>query len=273
MKKKLITLILALVCAIACAFGLAACGDDSNEMTWLFVAKSGEQPDGPAIRYDLTYGQTPDLSDWKLYGYYRKGDVRELSLTDEKLSIKYTAQTGFDTERKEITQLPTVWIRGGYTIEYVYGGDSNKKATVDISVELAESADFTIQPLGGTTWQSQGEIHKVIVKNPQNAVVTRTSYNDLAKTDDTDGEYFFYLFQKSAYDGFTQEQKRDHAYLNQYSSENNYDKVFAYYPEETDVVGVPAGEYMLVALIGRTCNYINSVSSAVQITVTAPSGQ
>lgn len=31
MKKKLIPLILVLVCAIACAFGLAACGDDGNK--------------------------------------------------------------------------------------------------------------------------------------------------------------------------------------------------------------------------------------------------
>lgn len=276
MKKKLIPLILALVCALSCMFGLAACsGDGGSEMIWLYVAKSGEQPDGPHIGYDLTYGQTPDLSDWKLYGFYGKDDngkrdIRELSLTDEKLSIKYSAKTGFDTELKELSQLPNVWIKGYYTIEYVYDGNADLKATVAINVEYAKRADFTVQPLGGTTWQHLGATHNVIVKNPRGNTVVSTSDNDLAKTDDTDGYYDLYLFEKSVYDSFTQEQQKDYDYLYQYYVDNyntENAKVFRYFHDENNVIGMPAGEYMLFALINRTCNYWFSVSSAVQITI------
>ena len=98
----------------------------------------------------------------------------------------------------------------------------------------------------------------------------------IEKTNDTEGHYTLYLFKKSVYDGFTEAQKKDYQFLYDYwanDNNNSEHKVNAYFNEEDNFVSVTAGTYMLLALVDETFNYDNIVTSAVQITVTASSGQ
>lgn len=284
MKKKLFTLIVAFVCAVTCAFGLAACNNDNAAKIDHFYVTDGTNNDFPGATFyniQIEYGETPDLSKYKLFLHYTNGDTKEIMRNDEKLSVNYYNFT--DDDYQKVTALPDDMIKGDYKIEYVFGAKAEQmdenyeyKAAVNISVLQAQSGNFTVQPIL-TTWQSEGTRSKVIVRNPKGAEVKSNGGTTFCeKTNDTDGYYVLYLFEKSVYDGFTEAQKKDNQFLYDYwanDNNNSEHKVNAYFNEEDNFVSVTAGTYMLLASIGVTYNYRNIVTPAVQITVTAPSGQ
>lgn len=286
MKKKFLLTLVAFVCALCCALGLAACdnGKPTPKVSSLYCT-DGVNNDYTGLTYYsiyIEYGANLDLTQYKLFLHYSDGSNKEIARTDEKLSVKYYYYNS--TGDQEITALPNDKIKGSYTIEYVYDGNADLKAQVRINVDRSKSGAFTVQPLGGTTWQSFGAIHNVIVKNPKGASVNKEwifddnggSLKPIEKNDDTDGHYDLYLFKKSVYDGFTEEQKKDYDFLYEYYSTNyntSEPNVYNYMPEFNDIIGVPQGEYMLLALINETYNYWYCATPAVQITVTPPSGQ
>lgn len=290
MKKKLLLTVLAFVCAITCAIGLAACNNgNSAKIDFLYIT-DGTNNDfrgQTTLNIETSYGEALDLTKYKLFLHDTSNDTKEVLRTDEKFTVKY--YTFSDDEYKEITALPDDMITGSYKIEYVYNekaelkADANYelKAAVLINVTQAESGNFTVQPIL-KTWQSQGTRSKVIVRNPKGAEVKNewvdidgnggSSPKPVEKTNDTDGNYTLYLFEKSVYDGFTEAQKKDYQYLYNYWEQDNKNasehKVYAYFNEDDNLVSAAAGEYMLLAVIDKTYNYLNIVTPAVQITVT-----
>lgn len=283
MKKKLFTLIMACVFVIACAFGFAACSDKQPAKADQLYATDGVNNDYNGLTsYNITieYGQNLDLSKYKLFLSYSDGSKKEVARNDEKLAVKYYYLQHNSENRQEVSELPDDKICGNYTIEYIYDGNAELKAEVIINVFKTSNGSFTVQPVGGTTWQSQGEVHKVIVKNPKGAEVKMEYVHEtlgdgavsstpkpIEKTNDTDGHYDLLLFKKSVYDGFTAEQKNDYDFLYEYIN------AYIYNPEFDEVVGADEGEYMLIALIDKTYNYSKIATPAVQITVTKPSWQ
>lgn len=294
MKKKLLLTVLAFVCAITCAIGLAACNNgNSAKIDFLYIT-DGTNNDfrgQTTLNIATSYGEALDLTKYKLFLHDTNNDTKEVLRTDEKFTVKY--YTFSDDEYKEITALPDDMITGSYKIEYVYNekaelkADANYelKAAVNISVVQSQSGNFTVQPIL-TTWQTESTRSKVIVRNPKGAEVKNEWVNDgnggsspkpIEKTNDTDGHYTLYLFEKSVYNGFTEAQKKDYQFLYDYWAQDNdkdsEHKVYVYFNEDDNFVSATAGEYMLLAVIDKTYNYLNIVTPAVQITVTAPNGQ
>lgn len=285
MKKKLFTLIVAFVCAVTCAFGLAACNNDNAAKIDDFYVTDGTNNDFPGqttLNIETSYGEALDLSKYKLFLHYTNGDTKEIMRNDEKLSVNYYNFT--DDDYQKVTALPDDMITGSYKIEYVFGAKAEQmdenyeyKAAVNISVLQAQSGNFTVQPIL-TTWQSEGTRSKVIVRNPKGAEVKSNGGTTFCeKTNDTDGYYVLYLFKKSVYDGFTEAQKKDNQFLDDYWAQDNDNKseheVYAFFDDDENFVRASAGEYILLASIGVTYNYRNIVTPAVQITVTAQNGQ
>lgn len=288
MKKKFLSFTLAFVCVIGCLFCLTACGGDGDtkKIHWLCAVKADETPTQSSsyrLNYNLTYGETPDLT-YKLYGYYGDDDVfREISLTDPKLTVKYYAYYSAEEGEKEVTALPSNWVSGSYAIEYVYDGDSEIYARISIDVVKAEGAAFTVASVDGTTtWGTNDQPHKIRVMNPQNRPVQMNwlSSDDgissypapIEKKDDTDGHYYLYFFKKNVYENFSATERADYDFLENYFYDDNRREdghdVYYYTPDFSDVVGVPAGEYVLVALVHETWNYLSSVSQGLAITIT-----
>lgn len=263
MKKKLLLIALTLVCAIACACSLAACGDDTPKVNGIMIVPTGEQPDvtkqHDRVYTEITYGETPDLLFYKLYLYYNNGDTKELALSDEKLTVAYS-YSGFNTtESKTMENLPDKWIAGYYSIAYTYDGksDSQYKATANIGVNWAQSGAFGVQ-LTKSTWFDNEKSPNVILKNPKGLTVTNVgSIDAVEKSDDSDGCYYLRYVEKQVYDTFTEAQKTDYEFL-----ENNSDMQI--YVADMEF---PVGEYMLFAMIDRTYNYDSVVTPAVKITV------
>lgn len=286
MKKKLLLTVLAFVCAITCAIGLAACNNgNSAKIDFLYITDgtNNDFAGQTTLNIETSYGEALDLTKYKLFLHDTSNDTKEVFRTDEKFTVKY--YTFSDDEYKEITALPDDMITGSYKIEYVYNekaelkADANYelKAEVNISVVQSQSGNFTVQPIL-TTWQSQGTRSKVIVRNPKGAEVKSNGGTTFCeKTNDTDGYYVLYLFEKSVYDGFTEAQKKDNQFLDDYWSQDNDNKseheVYAFFDDDDNFVRASAGEYILLASIGVTYNYRNIVTPAVQITVTAQNGQ
>lgn len=290
MKKKLFTLIVAFVCAVTCALGLAACNNGNSAKIDCLYVTDGTNNDfavnTTTHTIEINYGETLDLTKYKLFLHYTNTDTQEVSRTDEKLSVKhyYVAPNLSDEDKQEIVALPDDMVTGSYIIEYVYDGNVSLKATVYIGVSHSRSGNFTVQPIL-TTWQSESTRSKVIVKNPKGAEVKNEWVNDgngsspkpIEKTNDTEGHYTLYLFEKSVYDGFTEAQKKDYQFLYDYWADDNNNenehKVYAYFNEDDNWISATAGKYMLLALVDETYNYDNIVTPAVQITVTASSVQ
>lgn len=297
MRKKFLPVVLALICAIACVVGLAACGGNTAKIDFLYITDgtNNDFAGQTTLNIATSYGEALDLTKYKLFLHDTNNDTKEVLRTDEKFTVKYYSLS--DGDYKEITALPDDMIRGVYKIEYVYNEKTELKAdasyelkaAVLISVYYSQSGNFTVQPTL-TTWQSEGTRSKVIVRNPKGAEVknewvvedlgngaTASSPKPIEKTNDTDGHYTLYLFEKSVYDGFTEAQKKDYQFLYDYWADDNDNasehKVYAYFNEDDNWVNASAGKYMLLAVIDETYNYLHIVTPAVQITVTAQSAQ
>ncbi len=264
MKKKITLALLALICALCCAVGLAACGGESGpKLDSLRIAKTGEQPDDPHnVTTEITYGETPDLSVYKPYLYYSNGDTEDIATNNDKITVKYSylKKYGLADDWTEIENLPTEWATGSYTIEYTYDGktDYNFKANIIITVVPAKSGAFRVYPTK-TTWYESENASQVTLRNPNGLAVEEVHgiYDANAKND-TNGIFSLCYMQKAKYDSLTEEQKTDFEYLDSLN-----DDVHSYFSDGQ----LEAGEYMLFAMVNDTYNYENIVTSAVKLTV------
>ncbi len=264
MKKKITLALLALVCALCCAVGLAACGGESGpKLDSLRIAKTGEQPDDPHnVTSEITYGETPDLSVYSLYLYYSNGDTENIATNNDKITVKYSylKKYGLADDWTEIENLPTEWVTGTYTIEYTYDGktDYNYNAKIIITVVPAKSGAFRVYPTK-TTWYENENVSQVTLRNPNGLAVEEVHgiYDANAKND-TNGIFYLNYMQKAKYDSLTEEQKTDLEYLDSLN-----DDVHSYFSDGQ----LEAGEYMLFAMVNDTYNYENIVTPAVKLTV------
>ncbi len=264
MKKKITLALLALICALCCAVGLAACGGESGpKLDSLRIAKTGEQPDDPHnVTTEITYGETPDLSVYKPYLYYSNGDTEDIATNNDKITVKYSylKKYGLADDWTEIENLPTEWATGSYTIEYTYDGktDYNFKANIIITVAPAKSGAFRVYPTK-TTWYMNENVSQVTLRNPNDLAVEEVHgiYDANAKND-TNGIFSLCYMQKAKYDSLTEEQKTDFEYLDSLN-----DDVHSYFSDGQ----LEAGEYMLFAMVNDTYNYADIVTPAVKLTV------
>lgn len=260
MKKKITLALLALTCALCCAFGMVACGNaPENKVKGLLIAKTGEQPKdtSTALFVETTYGETPDL-DYKLYVSYTNGDKKEIALDDPKLKVEYSYYEYNSEGEEAIDNLPDKLLAGQYSIRYFHDGKSDRKAVVSITVNRAESGEFVVQPERSVLYLGE-ENAVATLKNPDGATVQfADSLSDELLSDDSNGEYYFRYVKKSVYDGFTAAQKTDYEFLY-----DNNDVL--YYAPQTNIETV--GDYMLFALVKKTHNYSRVVTPAVQFAV------
>lgn len=281
MKKKIITIVAALVCVLTCVFGLAACDDGESGKVFFGITDGVNNDISSSSGYyniDTVYGQKPDLNQYKLYLYDSQGKIKEeVSKSDSKLSTTYyyIAPNATEDQKQNLTALPSEYLVGTYQIEYVYDGNSDLKTGVYIGVALAENGDFKVRP-AKTTWYSHEVTPKVTLTNPKGKPVTQSASNDEADVakDDTnvrDGEiFFYYAVVKSVYDSIPSDKKLDYQYMCYdvlHGDKQGTDWQY-YLPEAEGQLGV--GEYMLFAVVSRTYNYQNIVTPAVHVTVKDP---
>lgn len=263
MKKKFLLTLLATVCALCCAFGLAACNDKpENKVNGLLVAKAGEQPKdtSTALLLETSYGVAPDL-DYKLYVSYTNGDKKEIALDDSKLKVEYYYYEYNSEGDVAIDELPDELLAGYYSIKYFYDGNTKHKAVVGITVNRAESGSFSVQ-LENPVLYTDENVSWATLKNPKgSAVQLADGLSDELISNDSNGEYYLRYVEKSVYDGFTAAQKSDYEFLH-----DNTDVL--YYAPEMSIETV--GDYVLFALVEKTHNYSHVVTPAVQFTVNDP---
>lgn len=267
MKKKLITLLTALVCAMVCALGLAACDkDNGNKITHLWVAGTGEQPDGNKLNVNINYGETPDLG-YKLYLYYTDGEKKEIPLTDKKLKVKYSYCEFNSESSKTMEKLPEKYLAGTYTIGYTYDENADIKAFVNINVDRSESGAFSVQP-AKTSWYAEQNTPDLILKNPKGLTVKCLKDGEKLKSDDTNGNFTLYIIKKAVYDTFTQAQKTDYDYIKEFFSADSKktEHDIWIYSSGTEY-GADVGDYMLFAAVSSTYNYAKAVTPAVKVSV------
>ena len=260
MKKKITLALLAVCCALCCAFGIVGCGnDDNNNVNGLLIAKTGETPKdtSKALLVQTTYGETPDL-DYKLYASYKNGDKKEIALDDSKLKVEYSYYEYNSEGDVKIDELPEKMLAGQYSIRYFYDGNKDHKAVVNITVNRAESGAFVVQPQKSVLYTNE-DVPSVTLKNHDGAVVQYAdSLSDELNSDDSNGEYELRYVVKSIYDGFTSAQKTDYEFL----YDNNSVR---YFGQNTTFDTV--GNYMLLGLVKKTHNYSHVVTPAVELTV------
>lgn len=248
MKKKIVLALSVLVCVFCCAFALAACGDTPASRPYhLLVSETGEQPNHGEI--DTTYGEKPDLTKYKLYLEYTKGEIKPLDFNDEKLQVKYYYQpfNTLESERTHIDKLPDEYIAGTYTIEYTYDTltDFHQQARVYINVNRAASGAFKVLPTKAM-WYEWEKTPDAVLKNPKNLTVTKGEDSSTQwQTDDGNGSYNLYIIKKAVYDTFTDTQKTDYDFIGEFIRAD-YDKseheIWGYFPDYESSYDV--GEYV-----------------------------
>lgn len=273
MKKKIILTLIGVVCALCCAFGLVACGNDpAPRPLYLLVSETGEQPNYGEhnININITYGEKPDLTKYKLYLNYSNGEIKPLDFNDDKLQVKYSYMPFHTDVETPIDKLPDEYLAGTYTIEYTYDTltDFEQQAKVYIAVNQAERGAFKVRPTK-TTWYENENTPNVVLTNPKNLTVTYVQNSDDTQwqTNDGNGNYELYYIKKTAYDNFTDEQKTDYEFIYNFYSTDSVKTEHEIWPYYSGHPGFEPGEYMLFAIIDKTHNYWNVVSSAVKITV------
>ena len=125
MKRRHITLIMALVCAIACAFGLTACKDEQDTLTFVSLSVENvetvnEDVGAKTIEYNVAmsygdggvnnYGDIVGLEDIELWAYYSQSGGKYVSLNTND------NPDGYEIEGT----LPVDSAVGTYTVKYLY---------------------------------------------------------------------------------------------------------------------------------------------------------
>ena len=172
MKKKLIPLISIIICAIACALGFAACGDDDGSGNGGGTSVSGlvliDENGTEHTEYDLgdiVYGNVPDFGALKLYVKYSDNTKRELTENDD-VTIEYSYN------QVALPQAPTSYDVGIYGIRYTY--ENYSTAVMYKIVTSAVASPYSIR-MNETTWK-YGEEPTITVVDRNDSTVDKTKY-------------------------------------------------------------------------------------------------
>ena len=206
MKNKLAITVLALLCIIACAFGLTACDDggvnrDDGKTTTGLVAVDEAGTEYTEYDFgDIMYGQTPNFGSFKLYVKYADGTKRELSGEDgDDIKIEYSYN------HETLPDAPARYDVGLYGIRYEFENNS-----VYVSYRIVTSATATPYSINLDKLQwKYGEEPTITVRHLSQDVVDSSKYTA-------------YYIEKDEYDkikdadNFTEQlqQKADVVYAN-----------------------------------------------------------
>lgn len=280
MKKKLIPLILALVCAIACAFGLAACDDGGKDVIGVCLSTAAN-PTEKQERADLgnyVYGEDDKINDAlqnsvKFYKQFFNNTYEEVA--ESELTVKY------EKDGETLSEKPVKFTgakqnnKSYYTFTYSIKGATNT-CYVTFTVDKATSEDFTVT-LSKDTWRYGEKTANFTLKNPDGTAMQNVDSNGILKADDTDyaGVRLFAMKKTDysqagatvkSYSALTtteeDETKPNHGYNKHFG-----EKLFGFI--ENFDQDIPQGEYVLIACIGSTHNY-KEIVCAADFTVTAP---
>lgn len=212
MKKRVLIIVAALICALSCVVGLVACGGGDAKIDMFYVSDGVNiEPSGGGLSVEVEYGQKPDLSKYALFLHYSDNSKKEISPSDGKVSVKYYySPTGAFDNGEEISALPSDMNRGGYTVEYTYDGNADLKARLLISVYQAEGGNFTLRLARSTVYDNELQ-PAVSLLNPNNLHMEKAenimSDDLLAKNDTQYREIGYYAIPETVYAGLTDTQK------------------------------------------------------------------
>ena len=267
MKKKLLLTLMAFVCAITCAFGLAACNGGDEDVSDLFAAKKENAEKQKSVDLGgFAYGEdaaiNEALGNLKFYKKLMNGSYQEVASSDMNVEYKKSNET--------LSAKPEKYTAGDYQFTYSLEGVP-QTCDAYFRVEKATSKNFTVT-LSKTTWKYGDASATVVIKNPLNEVVQETE--TLTETDtDCFGIQFFGI-KKSVYDGRPSTYKTYSALTTYEDDETGSNKYFGdalqrYYPEEELSATFIQGEYVLIACIWETYNY-KEIVCETEFSVTAP---
>lgn len=283
MKKKLIPLILALVCAATCVSVLTACNNGGKEVIGVRLA-SVETPSEKKETFDIgayVYGEddkiNENLTGIKFYKQYDDGSYEEAA--ESELTVKY------EKDGVTLSQKPTTYTAAAQSNESIYrftysiDGATNT-SSVSFTVTPAKSEGFSVV-LSKTTWHYGENNSTVTLKNPAGTVMQKSQgYQEGTGLKD-DGEYGWvslYALKKTDYTQAGANAKIYATYNTREEDEqspnhgkNKYfgEKLIGYTEGQDGDLCVKEGEYVLIAVIDRTLNYKEMVCTA-EFTVTAP---
>ena len=274
MKKKLLLPLMAFVCAITCAFGLAACNNGDEDVSDLFAAKAENAEKVKSVDVgSFIYGEDAAideaLGDLKFYKKLMNGTYKEVAASD--MTVEYRKSS----ENKTLSAKPEKYTAGDYQLTYGLEG-VDQTCDAYFCVEKATSKDFTVT-LSKTTWKYGDASATAEIKNPSNIAVQQAA--EYMNENDTDysGIQLFGI-KKSVYDGRPSAYKTYSALTTNETDETKpnypYNKYFGealvqYYPETELGYGFMQGEYVLIACIQETYNYKEIVCETT-FTVTDP---
>lgn len=171
MKKKLTLIILALACAMTCAFALVACGsggggEDGKTLTGLVIVDIDGKEYTEYDMGNIVYGGTPGLNAYRLVAKYSDNSYSELAKDAEGVTVSYAHD--YDT----ISSLPATYSVGQYTLTYSY-----KNYIVSATFKIVTSADASpyVLDLDATSWQYKAQ-PEVTVTEGGAAVTDYTLY-------------------------------------------------------------------------------------------------
>lgn len=274
MKKKLLLTLMAFVCAITCAFGLAACNNGDEDVSDLFAAKAENAEKQKTVDIgSFVYGDDAAideaLGNLKFYKKLMNGSYKEVAASD--MTVEYKKLS----ENETLSAKPEKYTAGDYQLTYGLEG-VDQTCDAYFRVEKAASNDFTVT-LSKTTWKYGDASATAEIKNPSNIAVQQAA--EYMNENDTDysGIQLFGI-KKSVYDGRPSAYKTYSALTTYETDETKpnypYNKYFGealvqYYPETELGYGFMQGEYVLIACIQETYNYKEIVCETT-FTVTDP---
>lgn len=268
MKKKFLLTLMAFVCAVTCALGLAACNNGDEDVSDLFAATSENAEKQKSVDIgNFVYGEDTAIDEalgkLKFYKKLMNGSYKEVAASD--MTVEYKKLS----ENETLSAKPEKYTAGDYQLTYGLEG-VDQTCDAYFRVEKAISKDFTVT-LSKTSWKYGDASATAEIKNPSNTVVQQAA--EYMNENDTDysGIQLFGI-KKSVYDGRPSACKT-YAALTTYE-EDGYNKYFGealvqYYPETELGYGLMQGEYVLIACIQETYNYKEIVCETT-FTVTDP---
>ena len=271
MKRKFLVALLAFVCAVTCAFGLAACNSGDEDISDILAASAENAEKQKLVDLgSFVYGEdaaiNEALGDLKFYKKLMNGSYKEVAASDMTVKYKKSNET--------LSSKPEKYTAGDYQFTYSLEGVP-QTCDAYFLVEKATDGDFTAT-LSKTTWKYGDASATAEIKNPSgNVVQAAENLNE----NDTDC-YGIQLFgiKKSVYNGHPSEHKTYSALMTYEDDETKpnypYNKYFGdalepYYPETELSYCFMQGEYVLIACVKETYNYKEIVCETT-FTVTDP---
>lgn len=274
MKKKFLLTLMAFVCAVTCALGLAACNNGDEDVSDLFAATSENAEKQKSVDIgNFVYGEDTAIDEalgkLRFYKKLMNGSYKEVAASD--MTVEYKKLS----ENETLSAKPEKYTAGDYQFTYSIEGVPQTCDTY-FRVEKAISKDFTVT-LSKTSWKYGDASATAEIKNPSNTVVQQAA--EYMNENDTDysGIQLFGI-KKSVYDGRPSTYKT-YAALTTYEDDETkpnypYNKYFGdalepYYPETELSAAFTKGEYVLIACMQETYNYKEIVCETT-FTVTDP---